>query len=114
MTLRRERRARFSKTARLRELVRGHAWPHRGQLDAVRRDDGPVASAIGGRRLADDLAERPAEGPEAGESDVEADVSHAAIRFAKQEHRALDPPPLEVAVRRLPEHSPKASTEVRR
>ena len=56
---------------------------------------------------------RPAERPEAGEADIEADVGNAAIGFAQQEHRAFDSPPLQVVVRRLAEYGAKRADEVR-
>jgi hypothetical protein len=49
----------------------------------------------------DDLVESPAERAEAREPDVEADVGHASIRFAQQEHGALDSPALKVSMRSL-------------
>src|SRR6266516_1062096 len=52
--------------------------------------------AVVRRRLADDLPERAAEGPQAGEADVDADVGDAAVGLAQQEHRALQPPRLQV------------------
>ena len=64
-------------------------------------------------RLADDLAERPAEGPEAGEADIEADVGDAAVGLAQEEHRALDSSPLQVPVGRLPEDGAEAAAEMR-
>ena len=105
----------FSKTARLRarSSTRATARPHGRQLDAVRRDHRAVPRAVVRRRLADDLAERAAERSQAGEADVEADVGDAAVGLAQQEHRALDPPPLQVAVGRLAEHGPEAAAEVR-
>src|SRR4051794_40278343 len=86
------RRPRFSETAR------SHPRPR----EAVRHD-GPdnAAVAVLRRRLADDLAERAAERAQAREPDVEADLGHALVRLAEQEHRALDAPALEVAMRRL-------------
>jgi len=69
--------------------------------------------AVVRRRLADDLPERAAEGPQAREADVEADVGDAAVSLAQQEHRALHPPPLQVTVRRLPEGGAEAADEVR-
>ena len=65
------------------------------------------------RRLADDLAERAAEGAQAGEADVEADVGDAAVRLAQQEHGAFYPSPLEVPVRRLAEDRSEGADEVR-
>ena len=69
--------------------------------------------AVVRRRLAHDVPERAAEGPDACEADVEANVGDAAVSLAQQEHRALHPPPLEVTVRRLPEGRPEAADEVR-
>src|SRR5258708_354908 len=83
-------------------------------LDAVGHADRPMTAAVARRRLPDELPERPAEGPEAGEADVEADVGDAAVGLPQQEHRALYPPPLQVAVRRLAEHGAEATAEVRR
>src|SRR3954452_5939556 len=96
--------------ARLR--TRRGPRPGRRHLEAVGCDHRPVAFAVVRRRLADDLAERPAERPQAREADIETDVGDAPIRLAEQEHRPLDPAPLEVAVRRLAEHPPEAATEV--
>ena len=72
-----------------------------------------MARAVVRRRLADDLPEHAAERPQAGEADIHADVGHAAVRLAQKEHRALHPPPLQVAVRRLPEDGAEAADEVR-
>src|SRR4051812_34680084 len=72
----------FSETARPRP---GHR--------KTGRDGAPdrgAAAAIGDGRDADDVSERPAEGAQAGEADVEADVGHAALALAQQPHRALD------------------------
>src|SRR5215210_4860030 len=114
LTLGRRGRYRFSETAGLlRRFSGGHARTHRRQLDAMRRDDRPVTQAVARRRLADDLAEGAAECAQAREADVEADVRDAAVRLAQEEHRALDAPPLEVAVRRLPEDGAEAPGEVR-
>jgi hypothetical protein len=72
-----------------------------------------MSLAVARRRLADDLAERPAEGSQAHEADVEADVSDAAVGLAQEEHRALHPAPLQVPVRGLPEDITEAADEVR-
>src|SRR5215472_4813898 len=72
-----------------------------------------AAAAEGDGRLADDLAERTAEGAEAAEADIEAYVRDAAVALAQQEHRALDPAALEVAMRRLAERRAKGPDEVR-
>jgi hypothetical protein len=90
------------------------ARAHCRELNTVGRDDRPMAPAIAGGRLAHDLAERPAEGSQTRESDVEADIGDAAVGFAQEEHRALHPSPLQVAVRRLAEHVAEAAAEVRR
>src|SRR2546423_9232882 len=97
-------RPRFSKTARSR--------PH--HRDAIgRRRDRPRPAAVLRGRLADDVAERAAEGPEAGEADVEADLGHAAVALAQQEHRALHAPALQVPVWRLAERRAEGADEVR-
>src|SRR5215210_7039084 len=85
-------RRRFSKTARSRPRLR-----------KAGRDGSEVGGTppIGGRRLADDVRECPAESPEAREANVEADLGHAAVGLPEQEHRSLDPAALQVAVRRL-------------
>src|SRR5687768_1542241 len=71
------------------------------------------AVAVRDRRLANDVAERPAEGAEAREADVEADVEDAAVRLAQQPHRALDAAALEVAMRCLAERRVEGADEVR-
>src|SRR5919108_236166 len=113
-TLGRDRHTRFSKTAGLHGFPNRHARPHRRELNAVRRDDWPMAPAVAGGGLAHDLAEGPAEGSQAGEGDIEADIGDAAVGLAQEEHRALDPSPLQVPVRRLAEHLAEAAAEVRR
>src|SRR5919199_146658 len=95
-------RRRFSETAR--------SGPCHREAGRYGTDLGAVA--VVGRRLAHDVAERPAEGAQAGETNVEADVRYATVRLAQQEHRALDSPPLQVAVRRLAEGVPKRADEV--
>src|SRR3974390_1233443 len=62
-----------------------------------------AASAVGGRGGADHAGEGAAEGAEAGETDLHADLGHAAVGLAQEVHRALDAPALQVAVRRLAE-----------
>jgi hypothetical protein len=113
-TVGRDEGQRFSETARFRSVVGRHARPHRRQLDALRCDDRAVAQPVPGWGLADDPPEGATERPEAGESDVEADLGHAPIGLAKQEHRAFDPPSLQVPVRRLAEDVAEAAAEVRR
>src|SRR3954454_24338008 len=92
-TLTRGPRLRFSETARSRP----------GHRKAVRDRQRHRAQPVLRRRLPDDRAEGPAERPEAGEAGVEADLGHAAVGLAQQEHRALHAPALEVAMRRLAE-----------
>src|SRR3954452_6998472 len=82
------------------ETARSHPRLLEARRDAVRKRP---AGAERGRRLADDLPEGPAEGGEAGEADVEADLADRVLRGAEQVHRALDAPPLQVAVRGLAE-----------
>src|SRR3954463_1384161 len=80
----------FSETARSRHRHReARRHGHRGR-----------PGAVGARRGADDRAERPAEGPEAVEADVEADLGHAAVGLYEQEHRPLHAAALQVAMRR--------------
>jgi hypothetical protein len=62
--------------------------------------------------LADDVAEGSAERPETGKADIEADVSHAAIAAAEQEHRSFDATALKIAMRRLAEGRPKGADEM--
>src|SRR5688572_16129986 len=112
LTLGRDRRSRFSKTARSRGFSSRYPRPHRCELDTVGRDARPMAPAITGWGLAHDLAEGAAEGSQAREGDVEADVRDAPIALAQQEHGALHPPPLQVAVRGLAEHRAEAPAEV--
>src|SRR5881409_2241522 len=88
----------FSKTARSHRHPRRGDRPRGRHPDAVGRHDGSMTEAVVRRRLTDDLPERAAEGPQAGEADVEADVGDAAVGLAQQEHRALHPPPLQVTV----------------
>src|SRR4051794_19730670 len=89
--LRADARPRFSETARSRPAHR----------EAGRDGHGLAARAELRRRLADDLPERAAERAEAEEADVDAYLGHAALGLAQQEHRALDAPALQVAMRRL-------------
>src|SRR6266851_3346330 len=101
-----------SKTARSHRHPRRHHGPHGPQLEAVGRHHRPMPHAVLRRRLADDLSKRAAEGPPAGEADVEADVGDAAVGLTQEEHRPLHPPPLQVTVRRLPEDGAEAADEV--
>src|SRR5918992_2550381 len=95
---------RFSKTARSRPRLH-EARRHGSQV--------PGPPPIGGRRLADDLGEGPAERPQAREAHVEADLGNAALGLTEHEHRPLDAAALQVAVRRLAEGRAKDADEVR-
>jgi hypothetical protein len=78
----------------------------------MRGIDGRMAKAIFRGRLVDDRPERSAEGPQAGETDIEADIRDASIRLPEQEHGPLDASPLEVAMGRLAEGRPEPAAEV--
>src|SRR2546429_2567505 len=93
----------FSKSAR------SSPW-HR---EAGRDGDDRPALTIPGWWLADDVAKDPAEGAQAGEPPIQADVRHAPVGRAQQEHGALDPPALQVAVRRLAKGGAEGADEVR-
>jgi hypothetical protein len=80
----------------------------------VRRHDRAVPHPIGARRLADDLPERSAERPQASETDSKADVGDSAVSLTQQKHRALDPPPLQIAMGHLAEDRAEAAAEVGR
>src|SRR4051812_16330047 len=102
--------ARFSETALSGRPHPGHRPARRyPQGGAVPGEPRPVRR----RRLAHDVAERPAERAEAVEADVEADLGHGRVGLAQQLHRALNPTALEVAVRRLAERRPELAAEVR-
>src|SRR5439155_13056558 len=64
-------------------------------------------------RLADDVAKRAAESSKAPKPDVQADVGHGAFGLPQQEHGALDPAALQVAVRRLTKGRPEGPDEMR-
>src|SRR5690349_4062460 len=88
----------FSESARCR--------PVPGHLHAARDVRPPIALRalpVFGWRLAEHVAESAAEGAQAGEAHVEADLGHRQVAVAQQRHRALDAAALEVAVRRLAE-----------
>src|SRR5437588_1673043 len=99
-TLDRAGRARFSKAALSGGSRPGHCEARRHEQPRARTFE---AGAIRGRRLADDVAERAAEGAEALEADVEADLGHGVARLAQTLHGALHAPPLQITVRRLTE-----------
>src|SRR5258708_9393669 len=83
----------FSKTAR----------SHPGHRKAGRHGKNELAIAIFGGGVTHDIRERPAESAKASKADIETDIRDAPLSLPEQEHRALDPPSLQVAMRRLPE-----------
>src|SRR6266550_7624002 len=93
---------RFSKTA----------GSHPAHRVARGRENHVAASPIVGRGLAHDLAECAAEGAEAVEAHVEADVGDAPLGSAEQVHGPLHAPALKVAVRRLAERGSECADEV--
>src|SRR4029077_14107688 len=95
-------RSRFSKTAR----------SHPGHREACRDGRYLTLGAVVGGVGAHDFAERPAEGPETRESDVEADVRDRALCLSKQEHGALDASALQVAVWCLAKRRPEGPDEM--
>src|SRR5215217_5473884 len=94
-TLRRASAIRFSETA----VLRLAPWPRprhddaRGHVAGGARAGAPRL-AVGGRRHPDHAGERSAEGSEAREPHVEADLGHRSPGLAEQRHRALQPAPL--------------------
>jgi hypothetical protein len=94
---------RFSKTAR--------SCPGHGE--AGRHGHHELAVSIFRRRVADDVAESPAESAQAAKPNVQADIRDASSRLSQQEHRALHPPALKVAMWCLTEGPPKGPDEVR-
>src|SRR3954453_8042381 len=103
-TLRSAIAIRFSKTAALRRAARSRPrHDHARGYIAGGAGAGAPCLAVGGRRHPDHVGEDPAEGAEARETDVQADLGHRPLRLAQQRHRALQSAPLQVAVRRLAE-----------
>jgi hypothetical protein len=100
----------FSQSARWTVEPRRHAAGHARAHGRPGRRHG--ALAVGGRRCPDDVLERAAERAEAREADVEADLAHGPVGLAQERHRPLDPPALQVAVRRLAERRAEAADEV--
>src|SRR5437899_5928965 len=92
----------FSKTAR----------SHVGHREACRHRLHLRALPILARRHADDLSKSAAEGAQAREADVEADVSDGALGLGQLEHRPLDPPALKVSVRGLAERPAEGPYEM--
>src|SRR4051794_29642303 len=113
VTLRTFLATRFSETAVLRLAPGSRPGHHHARGHVARRAHaGPPRPAIGGRRHADHARERPAEGPEAREPHLEADLGHGPLALAQQRHRPLEPAPLEVAMRRLAERVLERADEV--
>src|SRR4029077_21056947 len=92
----------FSKTAR--------SCP--GHREAVRNSHDRSALAVRGRCLADDCLKTTAEGAQAVEANVEADVGDAAIGRPQQEHRPLNATALEIPVWCLTERRAKGTDEM--
>src|ERR1700704_2602094 len=92
----------FSETAR----------SHPAHREAGRHRKDQLAISVLSRCVADDLAERPAEGAQAVEANVHADVCDASLGLSKQEHGTLDAPALQVAVRRFAKCRLEGSDEV--
>src|SRR4051794_18416223 len=101
--LRARQRLRFSETALLAIPRPGPRHDHAGGHVAGRPGAGAPTGAVGGRRHPDDARERPAEAAKAHETGVEADLRHGPLGLAQERHRALEPAPLQIAVRRLAE-----------
>src|SRR5690242_19688237 len=102
-TLRRRAGFRFSEIAVLmgRVAAPGH---HDARGDVARGPRAhPPRLAVRGRRHPEHAGERAAECPQAREPDLEADLGYRAVRLAQERHRPLEPSPLQVAVRGLPE-----------
>src|SRR6476646_36494 len=96
-------RSRFSETARSRPgsgKAGGDGSQVRGSLP-VRRG-----------RFTDDVPEGPAEGAEAAEADIEADLAHARVALPQEEHRSLHAAALQVAMGRFAECGAKGPDEV--
>src|SRR5215207_2448575 len=113
-TLRRAIAIRFSKTAALPRAARSRPRHHhaRGHVAGGARAGSPRL-AVGAWRHPDHVSERPAEGPEAREPDVQADLGHRPLGLAQQRHRSLQSAPLKVAVRRLAKRLLERADEVR-
>src|SRR6267143_3182501 len=89
------------------------AWSCPRHGEASRDGDNRSALAEASWRLADDVTEDPAEGAQAAEAHVQADVRHAPVGRPQQEHGPFDPPALEVPARRLAKSSAQRPDEVR-
>src|SRR5260370_34151626 len=88
------------------------AGSHVGHREAARHRFDLGAITVFAGRDADNITKRAAEGAETVEADIEADVGDASRGLAQLEHRALDAPALEVAVRRLAEGRTERPYEV--
>src|SRR5262249_2908878 len=90
----------------------GGARPGPRHGETGRDNLGSCSTAVLTWRLADDVAKGTTERAQAGEAHVQTDVGHAAVRFAEQEHGALDAATLQVAMRRLAERLFERADEV--
>src|SRR4051794_22582449 len=104
-TLRRAVGSRFSETAHLLAMS---GRPRPGHDDAcghIPRGARPGAPslAVGRWRHPEHARKSPAEGTQAGEADVEADLGYGPLGLAQQRHRSLEPAPLQIPMRCLAE-----------
>ena len=87
-----------------------------GRVHAMAKHDGTECTTPRRRYAVGDsptmAGERPTERSQAAEPGLEADVGDRAIRRTQQEHRPLDPTPLQIAVRRLAEHGAERADEM--
>src|SRR5215211_9525962 len=107
-TLARAGAVRFSKTARF-DRPRVH---EREAARNRRRAGRSPAPRVVDRRLPDHLPEGGAEGAEAAEADLEADLRHRQLGLPQELLGALDPAPAQVLVRSLAEGPLEAAAEV--
>src|SRR3954470_9140927 len=112
LNLRARQRLRFSETALLAITRPGPGHDHASRDIAGRPGTCTPARAVRRRGHSDHAREGPAEAAEAHETDVEADLGHRPLGLAQQCHRALEPAPLEIAVRRLAERLLEGPDEV--
>src|SRR5215210_2331481 len=105
---------RFSETAVLVAMARRPRPRHDDAGRDVSRGAGAGAPgvAVGRGRHPEHAAERAAEGAEAREPHLEADLRHGPLGLAQQRHRALEPAALQVTVRRLAERPLERPDEV--
>src|SRR2546430_2144088 len=104
--------ARFSKAALLSS--RAHPGHGRASRHEQMRALACEAGSIRRRRLPHDRPKRAAEGAEAVEPNVEANLGDGTLRLAQQLHGPLHPAALQVAMRRLAERGAELTAEMRR